>query len=412
MGARISPASLGLMALLGIWFTCAAAARDAATMLGSEIEPVTTKPVGQANAQDGARIVNVALIDLALMNLGLDALGDTLPASPALATMIEASPAIANNRGKKEIAIHQRATPAVVLIQGNGTCAGTLLDAEGTLLTCWHCVRDQTEVFVRLYPGTRKSQPARLYRAKVVRVDVKTDLALLKLIEAPTPISFITLGSEEDVQPGADVLAIGHPTGRFWSLQRGMVSQIHAKYLWSPDKGLRHEAEAIQAQLPLMEGNSGGPLLSESGEIIGVNATHREGDAFAYAIALKEIRRFLNGNVAQTPNPRPQAAICQQRFLSQGRSRANDASLIYYDTNCDNRADAYLHIPDKAAQLLQLVEAEPGSDRIGRVRTLDRQTGRMVKLDVATRIGHITLTENHADTLAVQSAVLTVHGRE
>lgn len=398
-------ASAGWMALLCATCFGTAHADDIDNWLDRGLNVITDQP-------DMGISATAPSVDPTLAKLGLDALAEPLPTVEAMVSMIGASPASITLRGKKEIALNQRAAPAVVLIQGNGTCAGTLIDAEGTILTCWHCVRDLTESFVRLHPGARKNQPPRLYRAKLIRADVKTDLALLKLAESPIQAAFLKLGNEEDVQPGADVLAIGHPAGRFWSLQRGMISQVHAKYLWSPEKGIRHEAEAIQAQLPLMEGNSGGPLLSETGEIIGVNATQREGDAFAYAISLKEIRRFLNGKWSQVSIPRPQAKACVPRFTSQGRTPANDASLIYYDTDCDNKADAYIHIPDGAAQPTRLVEANTRSGKIERVRTLDRQTGSLVKLDIFGRRDRVTLVGAHAGTSAAHAAVLTTHGSE
>ncbi len=93
---------------------------------------------------------------------------------------------------------------------------------------------------------------------------------------------------------GADVHAIGHPQGEAWTYTAGVVSQIRLGYKWLYSDRLRHTADVIQTQTPISGGNSGGPLLSEGGTLIGVNSFADEsGQNINFAVGIKDINTFL-----------------------------------------------------------------------------------------------------------------------
>jgi V8-like Glu-specific endopeptidase len=247
-------------------------------------------------------------------------------------------------RGKKEIGINNKVAPATVLIQGSGTCTGSIVTPEGKILTCWHCVRGKDEVFLRLHPAASNGAPPALLRAQVERVSQESDLALLQITSAVKDLPILPLGNEGELEVGADVYAVGHPSGLHWTFVKGYISQIHRQFSWSPDQENRHKASVIQSQIPLYEGNSGGPLISENGKLIGVNATRRNGEEFTFAIALNDIRGFIGTATGQPPSSSalakaPVSKACQPVRVAERRNTGNTATLSFFDSKCSGKAD-------------------------------------------------------------------------
>ena len=91
---------------------------------------------------------------------------------------------------------------------------------------------------------------------------------------------------------GSDVHAIGHPGSLSWTYTKGYVSQIRKNYKWNYEKTL-HEASIIQTQTPISPGNSGGPLISSEGELLGVNSFKAQGENLNFAVTSLEVINFL-----------------------------------------------------------------------------------------------------------------------
>ena len=292
-----------------------------------------------------------------------------LPARTGIEALIKARVVDLTRRGSKEIDINRRIAPSTVFIQGDKTCTGIIVGADGRILTCWHCVRDRHNVDVRLHPNTGKKSTT---TARVVRSDPATDLALLQLVEPVSGLQPLALGKSAEVEVGADVYAVGHPSGLNWSFVKGMVSQIYEKQVWNFDHN-RHEAEVVQSQIDLYPGFSGGPLISDQGNLVGVNASKREGEKFAFAIALSEVRRFLgkavedrqeSARLAQTS----QKTSCARKELARGRNADNTGTVTLFDTNCDGKADVQLLVLDGAADSFAIATSSDGSGKIDMVR--------------------------------------------
>lgn len=92
-------------------------------------------------------------------------------------------------------------------------------------------------------------------RANLVKISSSDDLALLKISRCKAP--YLLLSNPDDVSQGMDIYAIGSPLGLRDQLTQGTVTQLS-------DKGITTDAQ-------ILPGNSGGPLISESGEVVGVN---------------------------------------------------------------------------------------------------------------------------------------------
>ena len=148
-----------------------------------------------------------------------------------------------------------RAVPRDVPTRGQGS--GFIVSADGVILTNAHVVRDAKEVVVKL-------TDRREFTAKVLGVDPKTDIAVLKIDARNLPV--VTLGKTSDLKVGEWVLAIGSPFGFENSVTAGVVS---AKGRSLPDDSA---VPFIQTDAAVNPGSSGGPLFNTRGEVVGINS--------------------------------------------------------------------------------------------------------------------------------------------
>ena len=135
--------------------------------------------------------------------------------------------------------------------------SGFIIDANGTIVTNNHVIKDARSISVTLDDGT--SLPAR-----VVGADPRTDIAVLK-INAGHPLPYIQLGNSAGVKPGEWVVAMGNPFGLGGTVTAGIVSAI------SRDIGDGPYDQFIQIDAPINQGNSGGPLFTQDGKVVGMN---------------------------------------------------------------------------------------------------------------------------------------------
>jgi serine protease Do len=140
-------------------------------------------------------------------------------------------------------------------VRGHGS--GFIISNDGIILTNAHVVKDSSEVTVKL-------TDRREFRAKVLGVDPKTDVAVLKIEAKDLPT--VKLGSTRDLKPGEWVLAIGSPFGFENTVTAGVVS---AKGRSLPDDG---NVPFIQTDVAVNPGNSGGPLFNSRGEVVAINS--------------------------------------------------------------------------------------------------------------------------------------------
>lgn len=135
--------------------------------------------------------------------------------------------------------------------------SGFIIKSDGTIVTNNHVVKDAESVSVTLNDG--KTLPA-----KIIGTDPRTDIAVLK-INAGHRLPYIELGESNDVKPGEWVVAMGNPFGLGGTVTAGIVSAV------SRDIGDGPYDEFIQTDAPINEGNSGGPLFTLRGKVIGMN---------------------------------------------------------------------------------------------------------------------------------------------
>lgn len=187
----------------------------------------------------------------------------------------------ATTRGAAETRVYQKASPAVVLIVSeNALGSGALISADGKIVTNLHVVDDAEVVGVIFKPAVEGAAVGKgdVRRAKVIRRDELTDLALIQVEEVPAGVTPLAIGNSTTLQVGADVHAIGHPTGEAWTYTRGIVSQIRRDYEWSTEDKIPGKATVIQTQTPINPGNSGGPLIDDGLRLIGINSFIGDGE--------------------------------------------------------------------------------------------------------------------------------------
>ena len=139
----------------------------------------------------------------------------------------------------------------------HGEGSGFIIRADGVIMTNAHVVNGASEVTVRL-------TDRREYTAKVIGVDARSDIAMLKIAAKDLPT--VRIGDSRGLKVGEWVLAIGAPFGFENSATAGIVS---AKGRTLPDSGY---VPFIQTDVPINPGNSGGPLFNMRGEVVGVNS--------------------------------------------------------------------------------------------------------------------------------------------
>ena len=145
--------------------------------------------------------------------------------------------------------------PQARAVEARGS--GFLVDEKGTIVTNNHVVKNAKSVSVTLDDGT-------ILPAKVIGTDARTDIAVLK-VDAHKSLPYIQLGNSENVKPGEWVIAMGNPFGLGGSVTAGIVSAQ------GRDIGEGPYDHFIQIDAPINQGNSGGPLFTQNGKVIGMN---------------------------------------------------------------------------------------------------------------------------------------------
>ena len=170
--------------------------------------------------------------------------------------------------------LFDRASPAVVELDvslgfgigSGGTGSGFFVDREGRIVTSNHVVDSARTVRVRLHDG-------RTLEATKLGNSPADDLALLQVDPAEVSgIDPLPLADSLEVVPGQMAVAIGSPFRNFNSVTVGVVSGRGRAPVSAIDRPI---PDMIQTDAPLNSGNSGGPLLNSSGEVIGVNSSIR-----------------------------------------------------------------------------------------------------------------------------------------
>jgi S1-C subfamily serine protease len=213
--------------------------------------------------------------------------------------------------------LYDRVRPSVVLIRGQreglgglpgaqGTGTGVVLDTEGHILTNDHVVRGFDEVFITFADGTE-------VQGDVLGRDPGNDLAIVRARDAGELLRPAELGDSSQVKVGQPVVAIGNPFELEATMTAGIISGLNRTLPSSangrPIRGL------IQTDAAVNPGNSGGPLLTLDGKVIGINTAVENpsgGNFFVgvgYAVPINTAKRFLPKLIAGETIAHPRLGI-------------------------------------------------------------------------------------------------------
>lgn len=157
--------------------------------------------------------------------------------------------------------------------------SGFIIREDGYLVTNAHVVADAERIQVRLTDGRR-------FDARLVGLDERVDLALLKIEASGLPVAL--LGDSNRTRVGEFVLALGHPFGLEQTVSFGIVSRKGA-----PIQVAAPGFEFIQTDAAVNPGNSGGPLVNMAGEVVGVNSMAAVNGSIGFAIPVNLVKALL-----------------------------------------------------------------------------------------------------------------------
>lgn len=206
------------------------------------------------------RALLAGLVLAAGAGLGLAPAAAATQPLPDFVELIEkVAPAVVNIRTTERIESGARSPFRRRLPQGEevprGEGSGFIISADGYVVTNAHVVDGASEVLVTL-PDKRE------FKAKIVGADARTDVALVKVDATGLPT--VRIGDVSRLRVGEWVLAIGSPFGLDSTVTAGIVSAKHR------DTG--SDIPFLQTDVAVNPGNSGGPLISTRGEVVGVNS--------------------------------------------------------------------------------------------------------------------------------------------
>ncbi len=162
----------------------------------------------------------------------------------------------------------------------NSLGSGFILNKEGYILTNNHVVLGADEIQVKLSDG-------RVFDAKIVGTDPKTDVAVIK-INTHEALPTLNLGNSDALDIGDWVVAIGNPFGLTHTVTAGIVS-AKGRVI-----GAGPYDDFIQTDASINPGNSGGPLFNLQGEVVGINtAVIASGQGIGFAIPINLVKTVI-----------------------------------------------------------------------------------------------------------------------
>jgi S1-C subfamily serine protease len=197
--------------------------------------------------------------------------------------------------------LFRKINPSVVVVRAKGrevttargvagfneTGSGVLISADGKVVTAAHVVHTMDDITVEFLGGES-------VKARVVLSEPAADLSLLQLERVPAGARVATLGDSEKVRVGDQVVVVGAPYGLSYSLSVGWIS---ARWPRNTVYRAMPLAEFFQTNATINTGNSGGPMFTMAGDVIGVvsHIISKSGgsEGLGFVVTSKTVRELL-----------------------------------------------------------------------------------------------------------------------
>lgn len=194
------------------------------------------------------------------------------------------------------IDVAERVSPAVVRIsttqivsdlffsyETSGLGSGYLISSDGEIVTNNHVVSDAKKITVTLSDGSE-------YDATIIGTDPSSDIALIKIDGKDLP--YLSFGDSSTLKVGQSVIAIGNPYGLDHTVTTGVISALERSLTFDDGTTL---VGVIQTDAAINPGNSGGPLLTLTGDVIGMNtAIQQSAQGIGFAISSSTIIKVIS----------------------------------------------------------------------------------------------------------------------
>jgi len=180
--------------------------------------------------------------------------------------------------------VGERVMPSVVSITTNhGSGSGFVVGADGWIATAYHVVHGVQEAKVKLADGRELGVDSVRYSA-----DLGADVALVHVAAHDLPV--VKLGSTATMKPGDRLVAVGTPRGMERTMSDGLFNGI---------RETTHSGKYVQISAPISPGSSGGAVLDEHAEVIGIAAmTRRDAQNLNFATPVEGLQELLASDVA------------------------------------------------------------------------------------------------------------------
>lgn len=215
--------------------------------------------------------------------------------------------------------------------QGSGS--GVIISRDGYIVTNSHVIEGATEIGIVLNSGET-------YSAKLVGQDTRTDLAVVK-IDA-TDLTYAVLGTSSSLRVGDTAIAIGNPLGQEFAgtTTQGIISGLN-RSVTIDNKTLN----LIQTDAAINPGNSGGALVSDKGEVIGINTakiSSSQYEGIGFAIPIDDAKPIIEDLIANGyVKGRPVIGI-GGRAVTERDAKAYDLKVGVYVASMTADSPAYM----------------------------------------------------------------------
>lgn len=236
--------------------------------------------------------------------------------------------------------IYEKVSPSVVVVVGEARSAasigtGVIMSDDGYIITNEHVISDAQTLYIITHDEF-------YYSARIVDMDSDSDIALLKVeAENLQPAKF---GDSESVKVGESVVSIGTPYGIEYAqtVTNGIISGIRSGVYVNNRK-----IELLQTNAQLNPGNSGGPLINEYGQVIGINCSKIMSDGvdtyegMGFSIPTAHVQVIINGFISGEKAVGNPVLGLNIVYLDTETAKLNDVVEGAYIVSIDTDSSAY-----------------------------------------------------------------------